>query len=100
MKLGIHETIFPLIANIIDNRDSEEFIPQREIAQQLLQDNRSAIEAAYKTSSRKMTIKRYAVDMVSWFSARWTKDDPKWLSLFAKFERNEIDGCYAYRKRA
>jgi hypothetical protein len=98
--LGIHETIFPLIANIIANRDSEKFISQRELSQQLLQDNRSTIEAAYKIKSRKMTIERYAVDMVSWFSACWTEEDPKWSQLFAKFERNEIDGCYAYRKRA
>ena len=99
MKLGIHETIFPIIARNIS--DSEEFSSHRKLVQQLLQDNRSTMEVLYKVKNcRKVTIEEYADKLVAWFSQRWTEADPKWSQLFEKFERTEIDGCYAYRKRA
>jgi hypothetical protein len=96
------ETGFPIVAKAIERlyrRDLDKFISIRQIVPLLLRDHRALIEAAYKRKRPKMSIEKYAGNMVEWFSQRRTVGDPKWTWLFNKFRRSDekIDGCYAYK---
>jgi len=102
----VQAAAFPIIASSIERlyRDPDKFISKREIVPLLLRDthSRNIIETAYKRTNRKLSIEKYAGNMVQWFSQRWTVGDEKWSSLFEKFVRSEkqIDGCWAYKPAA
>jgi predicted HNH restriction endonuclease len=100
-SLRVQDATFPIIASVIEglHRDPKKFVSHQAIAKVLLHDNRSLVRAAYKEKIRKMSIEKYAGNLVAWFSQRWTAGDPKWLWLFSKFERSEerIEGRWAYK---
>jgi predicted HNH restriction endonuclease len=98
------KTAFPIIADAIrrlHHPDVDNFVSKREIVPLLLHEphSRTLIDAAYKRTGREWSVEQYTGNMVQWFSHKWTVGDPKWLSLFNQFERNDkkIDGCWAYK---
>jgi predicted HNH restriction endonuclease len=100
---GIQDIIFPMIGQAIEetHRDHQKFVTREEIKRKLLRDmkSRKEIEVAYRETAGKMSIEKYAGNLVDFFSKSRTLGEAKWLTLFSKFERSEkkIDGRWAYR---
>src|ERR1700720_820474 len=98
-SLWVQNTAFPIIAHAIERsyRDPKKFVTRNDLIRVLLHEthSRKLVETEYEKIHRKKSIEKYTGNMVDWFSQRWTVGDPKWLSLFRRFERSEkkIDGC-------
>ena len=96
-----HADVFPIIARVIEQayREHQRFITAQEIAARLLQDSegRNLVEAAREQQQQQQSLEWLASNMVSWFSQRITVGESDWRRAF---ERNKIDGLWAYKPRA
>ena len=82
-----HADVFPIIAHLIG-------VP--EIAVRLLEDTagRKLVEAAHKQQGERQSLAWVVSNMVLWFSQRITVGESDWAR---DFERNKIDGFWAYQ---
>ncbi len=96
-----HADANPIIARVIEHayREHQRFITAQEIAARLLLDSegRNLVEAAREQQQQQQSLEWLASNMVSWFSQRITVGESDWERAF---ERNKIDGLWAYKPRA
>lgn len=92
-----HGEVFPIIARLIGEEYERHgrFIVAREIAARLLHDSeaRIIIDAVYQRQQERKS-EQIAVNMVAWFSQRFTIGESPYTRTF---ERMRIDDQWAYR---
>lgn len=95
------DDVFPVIARLIASRHAQHggFVTSRELAEALVQDQegRRAVEEAQRRQDDAKSLEWTASNMVAWFGQRITAGESEWAE---KFDREKVDGLWAYRPAA
>ena len=97
-----HADVFPVIARIIETASVEPgsaYVTHDQITSSLLADAEGStlISAARGELDEDRTVEWIAHNMVAWFSQRITVGESYWGE---RFDRQKIDGKWAYRPKA
>jgi len=95
---GLIQDLYPQIASSIQRaaKLSSAWVSREEIIYELLLESDTRNRLEIERSKTGMSLKKYAGNIVDWWSSDFTKKTPEFMHLFSKFAREKIDKKWAY----